>query len=95
MGARLAARLGCSVETLMHLRLCRTPREQAPIFWQDVGRIASRFSVDADVLSEIVRRGQSLARLRQAAGGRKEGGGFLLAARDDERDGKPPDGAPS
>jgi hypothetical protein len=88
----LAARLGCAVETLSHLRLCRTPRAQAPLFWQDVERIAQRFSVSADVLAEIARRGQSLAQLRNTE--QAQGSGFLLAARDDdERREEPPEEA--
>ncbi len=93
--AALAAKLDCSVETLMHLRLCRMPRGQAPLFWQDVERIAVRFSVNADVLAEITRRGQGLMNLRQIESGQRQEPGFLLAARDDARAGKPPEGAPS
>jgi hypothetical protein len=91
----LAARLGCPAETLTHLRLCRMPRGQAPLFWQDVEAIARRFAVDATVLAEIVRRGQSLARMRQAEGGPKQQPGFLWAARDDSRPHEPPEGADS
>jgi hypothetical protein len=81
----LAARLGCPVQTLTHLRLCRCPRERAPLFRQDVVQIAGRFGVDADALAEAVRRGQALYHLRDPAGG----AGFLLAA----RYGEPPAGA--
>jgi hypothetical protein len=92
--AALAVRLGCSVEALTHLRLCRMPRGQAPLFWQDVERIAARFSVGAEVLAEIARRGQSLMSLK-VEGGLKQAPGFLLAARDDSRERKPPEGAQS
>src|SRR5262249_24804368 len=70
--AGLAERLGCSVETLTHLRLCRMPRAQAPLFWQDVEQIAQRFAVTAEVLAEVVRRGQSLFHLRPASAGPKD-----------------------
>jgi hypothetical protein len=93
--AALAAWLGCSVDTLTHLRLCRMPRGQAPLFWQDVERIAARFAVEADVLAEIARRGQSLITLRNVEGGRQQEPGFLLAARDDSREHKPPQGEQS
>jgi hypothetical protein len=93
--AALAARLGCTAETLTHLRICRMPRGHAPLFWQDVEKIAGRFSVDADQLAEIVRRGQSLMSLRKVNDGRIQEPGFLLAARDDEREEMPPHGAPS
>jgi hypothetical protein len=92
--AALSARLGCSAETLTHLRLCRMPRGQAPLFWQDVERIADRFSVDAQVLAEIARRGQSLRSLK-VEGGPKQAPGFLLAARDDSREQTPQEGAQS
>jgi hypothetical protein len=81
--AGLAERLGCSVETLTHLRLCRMPRAQAPLFWQDVEQIAQRFAVTAEVLAEVARRGQSLFHLRAATSGRQDEAGFLMAARDD------------
>jgi hypothetical protein len=90
--ASLAARLGCPVETLTHLRLCRMPQAEPPHFWQEIEKIAKRFSVNADALAEITRRGQSLFHLRKAAG-QQEASGFLLAARDDVRDPEPPAGA--
>jgi hypothetical protein len=93
--AALAERLGCPLEDLTRLRLCRMPRGQAPLFGQDVERIAARFSVDAGLLAEIVRRGQSLRSLRTAEGAREQEPGFLLAARDDSREREPPEGAPS
>jgi hypothetical protein len=93
--ASLAARLGCPVESLTHLRLCRMPRAQAPLFWQDVERIAQRFAVHAEVLAEVARRGQSLFHLRAAAGGQKDEPNYLLAARDDPQERKPPEGAES
>jgi hypothetical protein len=91
----LAARLGCSVETLLHLSLCRMPAAQASLFWRDVERIAARFLVNAEVLAEVVRRGQVLINLRNAEVGRTQEPGFLLAARDDSRQSKPPEGAGS
>jgi hypothetical protein len=93
--ASLAARLGCPVETLTHLRLCRMPRAQAPLFWQDVEQIAQRFAVSAEVVAEVARRGQSLVHLRAAADGQKEEANFLLAARDVSEEQKPPEGADS
>ncbi len=76
----LAQRLGCPAEVLGHLRLCGMPRSEPPRFRQDIAQIASRFAVRADVLAEVVRRGQVL---RQMRGGVPEQG-LLLAARDDE-----------
>jgi hypothetical protein len=89
---RLAAHLSCSVDTLTHLRLCRMPREAAALFRQDVESIARRFSVDADILTEVTRRGQSLFHLRNPRAAGSQGAGVLLAARDDSRDRKLPPG---
>lgn len=92
--AGLAARLGCPADTLTHLRLCRMPRAEPPHFWQDVERIAGRFAVGADLLAEVVRRGQSLCHLRAPAGGAAQAEGYFMAARDDAREdpqpGEPP-----
>ena len=93
--AGLAARLGCPVETLTHLRLCRMPRSQAPLFWQDVEQIAQRFAVSAEVVAEVARRGQSLFQLRGAASDQKVEPNILMAARDDSQEQKPPEGAES
>jgi hypothetical protein len=90
----LATRLGCSVETLTHLRLCRMPRAQTPLFWQDVEQIAQRFSIEADLLADVARRGQSLLQLR-LGGSQTEAPSTLLAARDDAREEEPPEGAKS
>jgi hypothetical protein len=91
----LAARLSCPVETLTSLRLCRMPRAQPPWFGQDVEQIALRFSVKAEVLAEIVRRGLSLFHLRAAGDSPKDESSYLLAARDDSQKQKPPEGAES
>jgi hypothetical protein len=91
--AELAGRLGCSTDMLTHLRICRMPRVHAPEFWRDIETIAARFSLDATVLAEVVRRGQTLLQLRRAQGGDNETTGYLLAARDDSRDEKSPPGA--
>jgi hypothetical protein len=88
----LAARLGCPVETLTHLRLCRMPREEAPLFWQDVEQIARRFGVGADFLAEVARRGLSLFHLRNSPASRPQEPGIFLAARDDGRRREPPEG---
>jgi hypothetical protein len=91
----LAAKLGCTAVELTALRLCRMPRAEAPFFWQDVEQIARRFSVAAEVLAEVARRGQSLFHLREDARGQDQEPGFLLAARDDAREPEPPEGADS
>ncbi len=77
----LATVLDCSQETLDLLRLCRRPRATAPSFRTDVDRIAARFGVRADTLTEIVRRADVLAAMRRDDA---SGQGLLLAARDRE-----------
>jgi hypothetical protein len=77
----LAAALGCEPEALTAIRLCRAPRPDRAGFRQDVDEIAARFGLDADRLTAVVRRGETLRRLRSAA---PSGHGFLAAARDGE-----------
>ena len=48
-------------------RLCRNPDPRPPAFWQDTQAIAARFGLDAAVLAEAIRYGQSLMQLRRAA----------------------------
>jgi hypothetical protein len=82
----LAAALGCPGEHLTMLRLCRTPRTDAPEFLDDVTRIAERFGLDADRLAAVVKRGLVLRKFRSAG---QAGEGFLMAARDgDDEPGK-------
>lgn len=78
----LAARLGCPVEALSPLRLCRRPHAEPPRFRDDVARIAARFGLDADCLSEVLRRADALDAMRR---GDAPARGTLLAARDRER----------
>ncbi|MBA4192344.1 MAG: hypothetical protein C0467_30605 [Planctomycetaceae bacterium] len=87
----LAAALGCPVTELAKLRLCGMPRSEPEHFRGDVATIAKRFGIDAVTLAGIVRRGQSLARLREARVAGEPG--FLLAARDDAREPPPVEGA--
>lgn len=77
--------LRCPKESFVMLRLCRTPDEDSSGFQRDVKRIAERFDVDADALTEAVRRGQALQRLRRSS----SAGGTLLAARDAEEEPPP------
>lgn len=74
----LAARLGCPVEQLSRLKLCRAPRSEPAEMLEDVARLAERFGVDEAVLRQAVLRGRVVLRLRQGSDG------ILLAARDRE-----------
>lgn len=90
----LAAVLGCARAELTPLRLCGAPRPEH--FRADAEAIAGHFGIDPNTLVAVVRRGQSLARLR-AVQSPEKAPGFLLAARDEGRDPPPPasaEGAP-
>src|SRR5262249_46216800 len=57
---QLAQWFHCSQDSLVMLRLCRAPEPESATFVQDLGRLATRFSADADRLIEAVRRGQAI-----------------------------------
>ena len=75
----LASRLGCSLDDLGPLRLCRRPRSDPALFRQDVAAIAARFKVNGDVIAEAVRRADAIAAMQQTPA---QGHGLLMAARD-------------
>ena len=75
----LASKLGCSLEVLSPLRLCRRPRQEPTSFRQDVEQITSRFGLKPNVLAEVVRRSDVLSTLRRGKTGEA---GLLMAARD-------------
>jgi hypothetical protein len=98
--AGLAASLGCDLDTLPLLLLCRRPSGGGAVFRDDVEAIAARFGIDASRLAALIRAADALVSLRDATTDRT--GGLLAAARDrdhdpprqvagDERD---PDGGP-
>jgi hypothetical protein len=76
----LAAALKCSKEALVSVRLCRAPVADEETFPDDVERIAVRFSVDANVLTDAIRRGQAIFHMTRGA----KASATLLAARDAE-----------
>jgi hypothetical protein len=82
--AGLAERLGCPVERLTDLRLCRNPHPEPPRFWQDVERIATHFELDAERLAEVIRDGQALLHLFRPEAGGAAAPGLMMAARDEE-----------
>ena len=83
----LAASLGCSTDSLVSIWLCRAPAGEEESFQDDIGRIATRFSVDGDALAEAVRRGQALFHMTSG----KAKSSTLLAARDGESEQDPDD----
>lgn len=84
--AATAKSLGCTLETLTMLRLCRAP--DASQLAADVDEIASKFEVDRTALLLAIRRGQVVLKLQESKAGTP---GTLLAARDR----KPDDGGES
>ncbi len=84
--AGLAARLGCSVEVLPRLLLCRRPRPEPGAFRGDVERLATAFGLDVTALAATVREADALAALAVA----EADTGWLAAARDREPDSEPP-----
>lgn len=90
----LAIAIGCLRADLTRLKLCGAPRPDPEQFRADVLAIAERFGIAPNTLTAVVRRGQSLSRIRatQTAGVEP---GFLLAARDDERKPPPQDEEPT
>lgn len=87
----LAAKLGCRMDDLAAIRLCRAPRPDPGEFRSDIEAVAARFGIEPPKLAAAVRLGQSLAHLRETK--LSDGApGVLLAARDDDR--PPPEGGP-
>jgi hypothetical protein len=57
--ARLAAWLGCSVENLARLALCRRPDGESAMFGEEVRRIAAYVDGDASRLANLLRTVES------------------------------------
>ncbi len=74
----LAAGLKCSKAALVSVRLCRAPSGEDASFYEDIERIAARFSVDAAALADAVRRGQAIFHMARTL----NTSNTLLAARD-------------
>ncbi len=75
----LAARLGCAVESLPAILLCRRPTGDT--FRQDVEQIAARFALDSARLAELLRLAEALEALGTAV---EPAPTLLAAARDEE-----------
>ncbi|MBI2807306.1 MAG: hypothetical protein HYX68_20175 [Planctomycetes bacterium] len=74
---RLAEKLGCSLDTLVIVCLCRAPSGDAAEFQRGITQIADKFKIDASQLIEVVRLGQAIFNMRQGPSTNA-----LLAARD-------------
>jgi hypothetical protein len=75
----LAAHLGCPLDELPRLKLCRAPRQDRSGFREDIDRLTEHFHLDPQALVEAVLRGQVAQDLRQAET-------LLMAARDRDRE---------
>lgn len=85
--AGLAGVLGCAIDDLTALRLCRRPVGDAATFRAIIAQIAAYCGVDRAALAAIVRRADALDSLRaDTATGAGDGRGTLLAAREREGD---------
>jgi hypothetical protein len=90
--AGLAARLGCTVEQLPLVRLCRAPRSDAQGRREDVAAIAGHLGLDERMLMAVVKRATVLAGFQAAAVAPTAG--QLMAARDREQPPGPSPEAP-
>jgi hypothetical protein len=66
----LAGRLGCAVEVLTDLRLCRLPQDAG-----EVAQIAGRFGCNADALAELAGVG---AKSKEGCAARPPGAGTRI-----------------
>lgn len=82
--AALAAHLGCSLEDLPRLALCRRPIGDPMTFRREVEQIAAYASVRAQRLAELLREVETLEALQAAerSGATASGQGLLMAAED-------------
>ncbi|MDQ3775289.1 MAG: hypothetical protein M3461_13530 [Pseudomonadota bacterium] len=84
----LAEMLQCTLEALARLALCRRPDDQAAKFREEVQRIATFTSCNAERLVELLREVAAVASLREE-GSDASSQGLLMAARDRRSSGEP------
>lgn len=63
---QLAKFLGCTLETLVKVRLCGTPATEQPAFGRDVAAIAAKFGLNERALKKAVRQGCVVLQLQSA-----------------------------
>jgi hypothetical protein len=80
--AGLANALGCTVEQLTRLKLCRRPRSDEPNFRVRVQNLADHFQLPPLVLLEVIRQAEGRASIASAG---ETTTAMLLAARDGEK----------
>jgi hypothetical protein len=79
--ADVATELGCTLDTLRWIYLCRIPSQSR--FSDDVGRVAERFGLEPRRLAALVRRADAVAALASPHHDADDAE-LLLAARDRE-----------
>ena len=86
---KLAKMLQCNIAAVARLALCRRPDDQAAKFRQEVQRIATFTSCNAERLVQLLREVAAVASLRDE-GSETSSRGLLVAACDWRSSGKPP-----
>jgi hypothetical protein len=85
----LAKLLGCHVNDLARLALCRRPATEQKAFIQDIEHLVQRFHLHEDQLASVIRQVDSLRALRQqltSTRNAQQMPGILRAARDRDQD---------
>ncbi len=88
---KLAEMLRCTIEALARLALCRRPDDQAAKFREEVQRIATFASCNAERLVQLLREVAAVASFREE-GSEASSQGLLMAARDRRSSAEPPEG---
>lgn len=85
----LAKLLGCHINDLPRLALCRRPATEQKAFILDIEHLAERFHLHGDQLATVIRQVDSLRALRQqltSTRNAQQMPGILRAARDREHE---------
>lgn len=90
----LAKMLRCTIEAVVRLTLCRRPDDQAAKFREEVQRIATFATCDAERLVQLLREVAAISSLREE-GSKASSQVLLMAARDRRSSGKSPEKTPA
>lgn len=90
----LASLLGCSVDALPRLALCRRPIGDASAFRTDIDHLAKRFRLNGEQLAAMVRQVDALEAIRSQLKETQAYYGTLRAARDRDDGDEPQPEAP-
>jgi hypothetical protein len=86
--AELSAFLGCELDILDRLSLCRRPDEGSQNFRKDVEIVSARFGIDPRSLAHVLREVSSIDAMQNLDSDQSDG--FLMAARDRKAKGRRP-----